>query len=179
MKNRPTLSRQECLKWCIPRSADMRNRPWIIGLVLLGLSSVSLAGDRGDRYRYGKTDCGDRGERYRGSARWSVGFGYSSGGWGDRSYISVGYRSGGGSSYYYSYRSYTPVCSPPVYVAPRPIYVERPVYVPPPVVYTPPPVVIQPKIYTPGPVIYHPTPTYYYNSGCAPGFVETRYYYGR
>lgn len=157
----------------------MRNRLLGAGLISLSLAGVSWAGDRGERYRYDRSDCGDRGERYRNSSRWSVGFGYSSSGWIDRSYISVGYRSGGGSSYYYSYRSYTPVCAPPVYVAPRPIYIERPVYVAPPVVYTPPPVVVQPRVYVPGPVIYHPTPSYYYTNGCPPGTVETRYYYGR
>ncbi len=153
------------------------------GIVVLGLAGASFAGDRGDRYRGGSYY--DRGERYshhnshHDSGRWSVGFGYSSGGYyGDRSYVSIGY-SNRNFSGYYSYQSYPPVCSTPVYVAPRPVYVQLPVYVSPPVVYTPAPVIVERPVYVAPPVVYQPAPTYYYNSCGSTYYSGARYYYGR
>jgi hypothetical protein len=147
------------------------------GAVLFGCATISQA-DRYDRgYRY------DRGDRYshNSSGRWSVGVGYSSGGYygGDRSYVSIGYRSSNfRGSYTYS--------SGPVYYAPRPVYVSppvyytpRPVYVAPPVVYRPAPVVIERPVYVAPPVVYYTTPSYYYQN-CGPSYYGgVTYYYGR
>ena len=137
--------------------------------VLLGCGSMALA-DRGDRYdRRGGWDRGrdyrhydrgyDRGHRHdRGRSDFSIGFGFSSGNYyGDRSYLNIGVNRSYNRGYYG--RDF---CSPaPVYVAPRPVVVERPVYVAPAPVYVAP-------------------PTYYYNN-CPPTYYErtTTYYYGR
>ncbi len=159
------------------------------GLVLFGCVGLSMADryDRGDRYQNNGYRGGsyDRGDRYSGhsNSRWSVGFGYSSGGYygGDRASISIGYRSGGFSGYY-SQRVYSPPVCAPVYVAPRPVYIERPVYVSPQPVYIERPVYVAPPVvYQPAPVVVYPSSTYYYNNGNCNTYSggNVRYYYGR
>jgi hypothetical protein len=151
-----------------------------LGALVIGLCASTTLADRGDRYRGGS--------HHHGGSRssFSIGFGFSSGGHYDRSYVNIGYSSG----YSHRARHY----APPVYYSPRPVYVARPVYVERPVyvqrpVYVSPPVVYSAPVYsTPvyaapvcAPTVVYPTRSYYYDS-CGTGSsysVSTRYYYGR
>jgi hypothetical protein len=158
------------------------NKLFALGALVVGLAASATFADRGERYS-------GHSHGHRGSS-FSIGFGYSSGGHYDRSYVNVGYSSG-----YSRYsRGY---CDAPVYYAPRPVYVERPVYIERPV-YVAPPVVYSAPVYaTPvyaapvyvaqpapvcAPTVVYPARSYYYDScGTSGGTYTTtsRYYYGR
>ena len=143
---------------------------WLAAVMVAMLPVVASAGDRGDRYRGGRShyersaryehrDHGrrhyDKGDRHHYKSRSHSSFDFSIG------FSSGGYYGGDYSSFRYTYSNY-PVYRRPVYVE-RPVYIEQSVYVETPVYYPPPAVIY----YTP------PARVYYYEPIYAP-----RYYYG-
>lgn len=125
----------------------------ILATVLVAAMAAPALAQRHDYRDY------DRGDRYRshGSrSSWSINVGFGSGGYRDYSHIGFSYSSRGSNwGGHYSYRSYEPICNPPV-IYHRPVVYHQPV-----VRYEP--------VYCP------PTPVYYEAPRYQPRYTNYRY----